>query len=219
MEVLEDKRPVFLEDLGMHYLTENSKKKVRYGLYNCGYCGKEFKGNTYDIKRNKQKSCGCLRGIPHHLSKHKLYHTWANMVGRCTNPNKGSYATYGARGITICEEWLDVKKFIEWADSTYIEGMTLDRIDNDGNYEPSNCRWATNTEQTINQRRRYNNTSGYVGVCWSKVKGKWVSRIQMAGKDKWIGSFKTLEEAVQARDQYIIDNNLPHKLSKDYKEK
>lgn len=215
----EDKRPILVEDLGLQVYNPNSKYRLRFGLYRCGYCGKEFKAQTVRVKSGNNKSCGCLKYSKEGLSKNRFYPTWGHMLDRCTNINNKRYKDYGARGITICEGWLELKNFIEWAEATHIEGMTLDRIDNDGNYEPDNCRWVTNTEQTINQRMRYNNTSGYVGVSWGKVKGRWVSRVQISGKDKWIGSFKTIEEAVQARDHYIIDNNLPHKLSKDYKEK
>jgi len=106
---------------------------------------------------------------------------------------------------------------INWAEETHIEGYTLDRIDNDGNYEPSNCRWADGVTQRINQRKSKRNTSGYVGVMWKpNNKNKWVAEININKNCIRIGSFKTKEEAVKARDNYIIKNNLPHKLSIDY---
>jgi transcription antitermination factor NusG len=209
--------PILLKDLGRMYPEETSKQKEKYGLYKCGYCGKEFKVMYKSIKKG-QKSCGCQIRVTHNLTKHPLFKTWAALIHRCTNTNIAKYEYYGGRGIKVCEEWLDVKNFIEWAEATYIDGYTLDRINNDGNYEPDNCRWASKTIQCCNQRIRKDNTSGYVGIKASANKKGWRAVIRVDKVSINIGSFKTLEEAVQARDQYIIDNNLPHKLSKDYKE-
>ena len=80
------------------------------------------------------------------------YRTWQNMVQRCTNQNHTHWEYYGGRGITVCERWLTFDKFLEDMGSKP-EGLTLDRINNDGNYELSNCRWATRSEQNFNRRR------------------------------------------------------------------
>ncbi len=214
-----DMTPRLIEDLGMRYPAEKSNRKYRYGLYECQYCNIEFEGSVDSVKRGNTKSCGCLRGDTHGLASHRFYHTWKHMVQRCNNPKSAMYKHYGARGITVCEEWLDVRNFITWAESTHpnIEDVSLDRIDNDGGYSPENCTWSDKTTQAINQRIMKNNKSGYVGVNYHKGNVKWAAYISVTNTRKHIGSFLTIEEAVLARDNYIIENNLPHKLSTDYK--
>lgn len=114
-------------------------------------------------------------------SNSKLYMVWADMKTRCYNQKDPNYKRYGARGITVCEDWKDFAKFKEWALANGYEENTdhqkkcsLDRIDNNGNYEPSNCRWATAREQTNNTRR--NTRVQYKGeehtlAEWARIKG------------------------------------------------
>ena len=209
--------PRLIEDLGMMYPAENSTRKYRYGLYECQYCGKEFEAQSNNIKHGL-KSCGCQRkGInkTHGLTYNKFYKTWKGMRGRCINPKSKGYKNYGGRGITVCEEWLDVRNFIAWCEMTYpnISGVSLDRIDNDKGYSPENCRWADASTQNINQRKREDNTSGYVGIYWNKDSKKWDAKIGVNSKLVNIGTFPLIENAIEARDNYIIENGLPHKLS------
>ena len=223
MEKLEkDMKPRFIKDLGKRKPTENSNYVIRYGLYECQYCGNQWEVITTHINTGHTKSCGCFAtklNTTHGISQNKFYQTWYGMLQRCNNLESINYKYYGARGIVVCEEWLDVRNFVAWAEATYpnIEDATLDRIDNDKGYSPENCTWSDKTTQAINQRIMKNNKSGYVGVIWNKRGRKWCANIRINKILKQIGSFKTLEEAVQARDNYIIENNLPHKLSIDCK--
>lgn len=190
-----------------------------YALYECQYCKNTFETMVQSVKSGATKSCGCNLFITHGLSSNRFYGTWYAMLHRCDNLESINYKYYGARGIIVCEEWLDVRNFVAWAEATYpnIEDATLDRIDNDKGYSPDNCRWVDKYTQVINQRVKKNNTSGYVGINWSEARLKWVSRISVEKKRIWLGDYKTIEEAVQARDNYIVENKLPHKLSTDYK--
>ena len=213
--VMKDMTPRLVLDLGMRYPTEKSNYKARFGLYECAYCGKEWEAQSNNIKQGL-KSCGCQRkGInkTHGLKSNKFYKTWVGMLQRCNNPNHKAYKDYGGRGITVCEEWLDVRNFVAWCEDTYIEGMTLDRIDNDKAYSPDNCRWTTRTIQSINQRIQKNNKSGYVGVSWRKDRNKWTVRLRTEIRYECLGHFDDLMEAVIFRDNYIIENKLPHKLN------
>lgn len=91
----------------------------------------------------------------HYLKHTKVYSVWNEMRNRCQNPNDSSYKRYGGKGISVCEEWQDFRNFYPWAiQNGYHEGLTIDRIDPAGNYEPTNCRWISNAEQ---QRNRGNN--------------------------------------------------------------
>lgn len=136
-------------------------------------------------------------------SKSLHFKRWSNMITRCENPNTEGYKNYGGRGISVCEEWKDSLVFIAWCDETYIDGLTLDREDNDGNYSPDNCRWATRSKQTENSRMREDNSSGVRGVFFNKrypSKPWWA--FLTANKKNVLTSFHTTkEEAIVARQQ------------------
>ena len=203
------KELVLLKDLGMLYPNNTAKYKVKFGIYEC-FCGIEFKANSYSVKHKLVISCGCIKKT-HGLTYHRLYKTWKSMMQRCNNQKIATYKYYGGRGIKICDRWEDIKNFINDMYPSFQEGKTLDRIDVNGNYEPSNCRWVDNFVQARNTRRlQKNNTSGYRGVSLHKITNKWSAIIRVDKKKINIGYFKTAEEGARAYDKYVIDNNLEH---------
>jgi hypothetical protein len=129
---------------------------------------------------------------------------WKNMLARTTNTKRHDYERYGGRGITVCDRWVDsFKNFLEDMGERPV-GMTLDRVDNDGNYEPDNCRWADIITQNVNQRTRKDNKSGYRGVSWDKSTSKWVPQIRCGDKKLYLGLFTDPIEAAYVRDQFAM---------------
>ena len=131
----------------------------------------------------------------------RLFKIWADMKTRCYNQNCKEYFRYGGRGITICDDWLDgFEPFHDWAMSNgYRDDLTIDRIDVNGNYEPSNCRWATRSLQVRNTRKQKNNTTGIRGVTRETRTGHFVAQICVNGRSVRIGTFRDLEDAADAR--------------------
>lgn len=152
--------------------------KNKYGnliwLCECD-CGNKHNVPSGKLVQGKSKSCGCLARETHTrlLERHgittggkpRTFIIWNGMKARCYNPNATSYKSYGARGISICDEWLGengFENFHNWAISNgYDDGLEIDRIDNDGNYEPDNCQWVTKHENRMKQRNmRYFEVNG-----------------------------------------------------------
>ena len=144
---------------GRLVVTGRSEKKGSNGdaYWECRCdCGNSKTVSMTALNRGYTKSCGCLKRELLQNNRHKdrrLYQVWQDMKQRCFNPRNKFYHRYGGRGITVCSEWLeDYDVFYNWAmQNGYQRGLQIDRINGDGNYEPSNCRWATPKVNTDNR--------------------------------------------------------------------
>lgn len=123
-------------------------------------CGNEKIVMGRSLRIQHTISCGCLHReqltkavSTHRMSKEKIFQIWSDMKQRCFNSKVKAYKNYGGRGITVCDDWLnDFQSFYDWAMANgYKKGLTIERVDVNGNYEPSNCKWITKTEQNFNK--------------------------------------------------------------------
>ena len=156
-----------LEVIGVH----DTVGRKTYYVCQCD-CGNVKVVRSDSLISGATKSCGCIKkeqgktnltaNHRHKMSGTRIYETWQDMKRRCYNKQNARYDRYGGRGIKVCEEWLnDFQSFYDWAiNNGYSDDLTIDRIDNDGNYEPSNCRWSTVKEQCNNRSSNINITIG-----------------------------------------------------------
>ena len=181
-----------------------SRGKKNLWLCKCD-CGNEKVVAVDKLHSGNTKSCGCLQRevhrkcrMTHGKSDTKLYLVWREMITRTENQNAERYGIYGGRGISICGEWHnDFQLFYDWAiQNGYKEGLTIDRIDVNGNYEPDNCRWITPYEQSRNLRKNVRITySGKTMILkdWAKEIGiDYHTLWQRIRKSGW-----TVEEAFE----------------------
>lgn len=190
---------------GRYYVICFSEKKRSDTYYYCLYqCGKVRSVRGYGLFTGHSKSCGCYsidRQTTHGMTKTPTYNTWKSMITRCYDENQTSYPNYGGRGITVCEEWKNIDNFIR--DMGYRPSMnySLDRKDVNGNYEPSNCKWSTPSEQSRNKRTMKNNKSGRSGVRYYEDIKKWRAEIGVNGKKITLGFFSEYSTAVEEREK------------------
>jgi len=179
-------------------------------------CGAEKFVRLDQLRSGESKSCGCLHKEivgnstrKHGLSGHKLYKVWETMKQRCGNQKDKNYVNYGGRGISVCDEWKsDAGKFISFAiDSGWSDGLEVDRINNDGNYEPSNIRFVTAEKNLLNKRLlRADSPTKYRGV--SPLGSVFRVAVRSHGSRHSKSGFKSAHEAAIYRDRYCIANGI-----------
>lgn len=163
------------------------------------------------LRRGDTTSCGCYlkEVITSHGDSHtRLYKIYKGMLNRCYLPSMSRYESYGGRGIGVCAEWRSsYESFRAWAlGKGYDDSLTIERIDVDGDYEPSNCEWIPSTLQARNKQTVKNTSSRYIGVCHCRQTGKWLSYIKIDRVMKNLGRYDTELDAAIARDNYIVSN-------------
>lgn len=198
-------------------LTVLSKHSVKNknSHYECQCeCGNKTIVSRCSLRSMSSKSCGCLsrelasaRNSTHKKSGTKLHGVWNSMIMRCHNENSSSYRNYGLEGIQVCDEWRkSFYVFYEWAvDNGYSYGLQIDRVNTFGNYEPSNCRWVTMSENARNKKPfwthdRFKNK----GVSFCSKRKKWVAGIKYDGKIHR-KRFDTKQEAIKYRELLVSD--------------
>ena len=182
----------------LEFYGRNKHKKKLYKCY-CTGCGNKKIMIGTEVKNGYSKSCGCLNKVSH-SKKHGMtgtliYNKWKGMKQRCYNSNYDFYSAYGGRGIKVCDEWKDdFMQFYKDMGDVPFEGAELDRINNDDDYKPSNCRWVSH-EENANNRRKYHNKTGYTGVTYKPHLNKYQAQLYKNKKFIYLGVYETAEEA------------------------
>lgn len=179
-----------------------SKNKFVLWLCKCA-CGNKIIVTSNNLRTGNTQSCGCLATelrrknlLKHGLRNTRIYSIWKGMKQRCCNKNSTKYKDYGARGIIICQEWLNnFICFYNWAlKNGYADNLSIDRIDVNGNYEPLNCRWVTLKEQNNNRRSNNNIT------IWNKTQNLelWCKELNIKRSQvyKLVQKGKSFKEAI-----------------------
>lgn len=182
--------------LRSHFLRDRQHRNRKYWVCQCD-CDNEKTIEHSNLASGRTRSCGCLNKEKAHTHANTIlrravtktgqsdsaaYRAWAQMKQRCNNPTNPNYQRYGGRGIKVCPRWLEFENFYcDMGDAP--EGLSLDRIDNDGDYEPGNCRWATAKQQ--NRNARFNTIITHQGVArplaeWAEIIG--ISQITLSSR-------------------------------------
>lgn len=208
---------ILIKDLGVIQINPSDTRKRQAVLVACPTCNDQRVMTQNNYNTAKSTKCTKCRNILHNKSTSKYYSIWKMIKQRCYNEKCINYKYYGARGITMCDEWKNsFTTFESWILDTYpdTENLSIDRIDNNKGYSPDNCRMTTHVNQMNNQRPRQNQ-SGYSCISLCKKSSNWVVRYDYNLKHTHVGSFKTLEEAVKALHQSLNDNNINKSNIKD----
>ena len=204
-------------------ITKHKRSRIAYECQ-CT-CGEHKIIQADNLLNNSTKSCGCLQkeliknlnykyGFSVKQQFQPLYHIWKAMKQRCINPNAPRYKDYGGRGICLCKKWQsNPENFMIWSFiHGWKKGLQLDRINNDGDYEPKNCRFVTPSVNALNSRKKKNNTSGYTGIF--RTKSSFLMTVQSNGLFFQKAGFKTKKEALNYRNDLIMEHNFLNRIQK-----
>lgn len=186
-----------------------SGSNVYYWKCTCSLCGKTTTASTQTLRSGHKRSCGCLHKSPppEYVTKHgksdtRLYNVWKSMKQRCYDKNCSAYKDYGARGIEACEEWRnDFQSFYDWSmangyqEHAVSRACTIDRMNNDGNYEPGNCQWVDMLTQSNN--RRDNHCIEYKGIKYTLAEAEVVFGIPQATLRRRLKRGMSVKQAIE----------------------
>lgn len=198
---------IFLRELS----ERTSSRKIQYECI-CPSCQQTcivVGNNVLNGNTTQCQTCKYLKAKKHGMSDEKIYSVWAAMKWRCNSPN----TEYNNRGIDYSKDWEQFEDFLKDMGCSYVEGLSLERIDNDGNYCKDNCKWATNQEQILNRRKPKGNTASKFRYISKTSKNRWRACLTLGYKQIYTEYFDSEHEAVEAVNKFITDNNLPHILN------
>jgi len=200
------------------YVNEGATKRKLICISECSICGDDKTISYMALARAGHTTCrSCINRTrtlkKRSVSKHPAFTRLKDMKARCYNKNNVRYENYGGRGIVICNEWLnDTRAFLKWADENgFKKELSIDRINNDGNYEPSNCKWSNRFEQQQNKSISRQNKTGYRGV--SMYNGKFSVNLRNNRKYHHVGYYSTAIEAAKAFNAYVVANGFNNTLN------
>lgn len=188
-------------------LPERAKGKVKWSCL-C-LCGNFAEVTTGNLRSGRQTSCGCVKRT-HGLSNTRIYAIWRGILNRTRNKNYGPYARYGAKGVTVSDDWLTFDGFYKDMGSSYFDLACIDRVDNEKGYCIDNCRWVTSAQNNYNTRSCENTSSRFKGVSLCKVTNKWKTGISHKGVRYHLGYFSDENEAA------LVYNEKAKELFGDY---
>lgn len=171
-------------------------------------CGNIIVTSGNSLRRGRTSSCGCYKSelmseknTTHGMTSTRQYVIWNSIISRCTRENEKGYENYGGRGISYDPKWSTFEGFWEDMEEGYSDDLSIDRIDNNGNYCKENCRWTTGSIQCWNRRIFSNNKSGKTGVNWNKLEKRWKVYINVNKKQINLGTYTDYELAVFVREE------------------
>lgn len=196
------------------YIRRGSRGRIHWEVV-CE-CGNKKHIDRSDLVTGHTTSCGCYRkevtrktATTHGKSKTRLYRTWAAIIDRCYNSKDKYYHIYGGKGVRIYDKWRkDFMCFHDYVSDAmgFIGGLSIDRIDPEGDYRPGNIRWANNTQQNTNKAKRNRRCSSkYKGVSWCSRNSKWVAAASSPGRKKHLGYFDSETDAAKAYNNAARD--------------